>query len=163
MKKIMLIRHGAAETNIKIRDIDRTLTSKGIQNSFSLGRFIKDSNNLPDLIISSNAIRAKITADNLILGGNLDSKFLIENSIYGGNSAYLLYLLSEQSNNYNTICLVGHEPHFSTFIYNMTNYDKFSLNTANLAVLDIKIDKWENIEYKKGILSLLITPNELKL
>ena len=163
MKKLMLIRHGSTQNNSKVKDIERQLTQQGIEDSLSLGKFIRESNSVPDLIISSSAQRAKTTANNLIAGGTLKSIFLVEEAIYGGNSNFLLYLLSEQDNSYNNICLVGHEPHFSTFIYNMTNCNNFILNTANLAIIDVEIEKWEHIEYKKGILSLHITPNELKL
>ena len=163
MKTLMLIRHGAAQIQSGLNDFDRPLTTSGVENSLSLGQFILESKNIPDLIISSTAKRAKGTAENIIKGGKLGSDLLFEDSIYGGNSSFLLYLLSEQKNSYNNICLVGHEPHFSNFIYNITNKKNFIFETANLVIIKLNIKKWENVNYKKGRILLIIKPNELKL
>ena len=163
MKKLLIIRHGDAPLNNLLNDHNRPLSKQGVLDTQLIGRYILEKKIVPDLIISSSAKRTISTAENIIYGGNLENKYFVNSSIYGGDSSFLLYLLSEQKNIYKTICLIGHEPHFSTFICNMTNNNKITFKTANLAVLDIDIVKWEHIEYKKGILSLHITPNELKL
>jgi phosphohistidine phosphatase len=163
VKKLLILRHAHAPLNKSLADHDRSLSERGVLDSQLIGRFILDKNIAPDLIISSSAKRALSTSENIIYSGNLKNDFVVKPTIYASDSSFILNLLSEQKNKYETICLVGHEPHLSTFIYNMTSCNNFILNTANLAIIDVEIEKWEHIEYKKGILSLHITPNELKL
>ena len=45
----------------------------------------------------------------------------IEKLIYGGSVNTLISLLNKQNDRHNTICLVGHEPIFSSFVEKITN------------------------------------------
>ena len=117
MKSIIIFRHGSANSNIGCeKDYDRTLTPRGIKDAEKMGRYLSGKKIKPDLLLSSSAIRARKTAEAAHAAGDWKSKFFLEPKIYGGSPYFLLDLIKEQDNHHDSICLVGHEPNFSSFI-----------------------------------------------
>ncbi len=162
MKKILVLRHATAEYKQNTIDHDRKLTSSGYCDSKIIGKYLAKINNIPDLVITSSAIRALSTAQNAMSSGSWKSTLKINPTIYGGGPKSLLYLLAEQNDKYNSICLVGHEPNFSAFIAEMTDGIYRVLETCNIALIELKINSWSEIQFNKGILSWLIKPESLK-
>ena len=162
MKKVLVLRHAKAENACRIQDHDRELHPLGVSDSKLIGKYIASINSIPNLVISSSAIRAHSTAKNVINAGSWQSKLLVNPSIYGGKPEYLLYLLAEQSDQYESVCLVGHEPNFSQFISLSTDEIYRPFGTANIALIDFNIDTWSDIKFGEGILSWLISPKSLK-
>tara|TARA_B110000116_G_C16445178_1_gene406713 strand:+ start:111 stop:605 length:495 start_codon:yes stop_codon:yes gene_type:complete len=163
MKRLLIFRHAEAEFNSKILDHDRALTPSGNRDSKEVGKYISKTKFMPDLIISSSATRALKTAENAALSGKWNSDFIKKHGIYNGDTQYLQHLLSEQKNTYNTICLVGHEPHFSNLISLLTNTTDRTLDTSSIALLSLNINRWQDVALGSGILTLLFNPKELKL
>ena len=72
MKSIILFRHGHAGWNNNIfgKDFDKPLTLVGIEEAKKMGKYLSKSNEIPDLIISSTANRAKTTMEFAYNSGN---------------------------------------------------------------------------------------------
>jgi len=163
VKTIIIFRH--ASTNVATEyqiDYDRTLTPRGIKDAEKMGRYLSDKDNKPDLVLCSSAVRARTTAETAHAAGNWKSNFFLEPKIYGGNPSFLLDLIKEQNNSHNSICLVGHEPNFSSFIakaINTTTYINFP--TAAIAKIDFDIEKWTKIDFGIGALDWLTYPKNL--
>jgi phosphohistidine phosphatase len=160
MKQVCILRHAEASLKSKT-DHDRPLTFKGKKDSLNIGKHILDINCIPDLVITSSAIRALSTAKNTISGGKWNSELIVDSKIYGGSPDYLLFLLAKQDNKYESICLVGHEPNFSNFIYMSTN-KYVTLKTCSIGIINFNINKWDDITLDNVILSWLINPKSLK-
>jgi len=62
MKRLILVRHGKAEPS-KGLDFNRNLISLGEERSREMARLLKSMGLIPDLIISSSAMRTKQTAE----------------------------------------------------------------------------------------------------
>ena len=116
MKNIIIFRHGSTNDAIKHqRDYDRTLTPRGLKDAEKMGRYLLEKNSTPDLVLSSSAVRARQTAEKAHTEGGWKSKFFLEPKIYGGNPYFLLDLIKQQDNKYNSICL-------SIIYYNISIY-----------------------------------------
>ena len=163
MKTIIIFRHGNANTTAEYeRDYDRTLTPRGIKDVEKMGCYLSEKNSKPDLVLSSSAIRARKTAETAHVVGNWRSKFFLEPKIYGGNPCFLLDLIKEQDDSYRSICLVGHEPNFSSFIAKVINANAYiNFPTAAMAKIDFNIKEWSRIDFGIGILDWLTHPKEL--
>jgi len=163
MKKIIIFRHASANNATEYQeDYDRTLTPRGIKDAEKIGCYLSAKNSKPDLVLSSSAVRAKQTAETAHATGNWKSSFFLEPKIYGGDPCFLLDLIKEQKNSYNSICLIGHEPHFSSFIgklINSTTYIYFP--TAAVAKINFNIREWSRIDFGIGVLDWLIHPKDL--
>jgi len=162
MKSVLLFRHGQAgwENNIFGKDYDKPLTPNGIKDAEKMGVYLSKINNIPDLIISSSANRAKTTMELAYKGGGWKSKINFETKIYGGNPNFLLELINKQNNKYDSICLFGHEPNFSHFI-SLATEEYQILNTASVAKINFKTNQWKKVRFKEGYLDWLINPTKL--
>ena len=163
MKSIIIFRHGSANNATEYqKDYDRTLTPRGIKDAKKMGCYLLEKKSKPDLLLSSSAVRARQTAEIAHTTGNWKSKFFLEPKIYGGNPYFLLDLIKQQNDIYNSICLVGHEPDFSNFITKLTNtYIDFP--TASMAKIVFNIKEWVRIDFEIGTLDWLTHPRDLTL
>ena len=62
MKKLILVRHGKSSWDFPVKDIDRDLIEKGIQNSISVAKISLNLIDSNSVLWSSNATRAHKTA-----------------------------------------------------------------------------------------------------
>ena len=128
-----------------------------------MGQYLLAKDQIPDLIISSTAVRAKTTAQLAIESANWRSKFILERGIYGGTPKYLLDLVHSQDDQYTSLCFVGHEPNFSSFIYQATGKGYLNFTTANMAKINFNVDLWIKVEFLKGKLEWHQQPKNLKI
>ena len=63
MKSVILFRHGKSDWNASYgSDHERPLSKRGVHAAMRMGRFLAEKNQIPDLVISSTALRAQSTA-----------------------------------------------------------------------------------------------------
>ena len=114
MKKIFLIRHAKSDwNNPEIKDIERPLNDRGYSNANQMSKGFKT---IPDLIVSSPAIRAISTA--LIFAGNLNydpNKIQIRKELYETSVKDYLSVIHQLDDQYNTMMLFAHNPTISNF------------------------------------------------
>ena len=159
---IILFRHGKSDWNANYEsDHNRPVSKRGTKAAKKMGRYLRNIDQVPDLIISSTALRARNTAEIAINAGKWSSKLVLEKKIYESNVETLISIISKQSDEYNSICLVGHEPTFSSFIERCNNSTWSRFPTASMAQIDFNINSWYDINLKFGSLVWLIRPKEL--
>ena len=153
MKSVILFRHGQAgwRNNIFGKDYDKPLTPIGKKEAEKMGEYLSELNYTPDLIISSTANRAKNTMELAYKAGDWKSTINFERKIYGGNPNFILELINKQNNKYDSICLVGHEPNFSSFV-SLTTGEYKIFNTASMAKIDFETNQWQDVSYNQGYL-----------
>lgn len=163
MKSVILFRHGKSDWNASYgSDHDRPLNSRGIKAAKKMGLYLSTKDQIPDLVISSTATRAKTTAQLAMESANWTSKFILESGIYGGSPDYLLELIHAQKNKYDSLCLVGHEPNFSSFISIATSQDYLNFTTANMAKINFDVDSWIKVQFSIGNLEWHQQPKNLE-
>ena len=155
MKTAILFRHSEA-SNAYGSDYGRPLTEDGIKIAKEMGVYLYNINIIPDLIISSSALRAKTTAILAKDSGEWDSDFKLEKGIYGGNPDFIIDLLSNQNNNLDSICITGHEPHLSSLICKISNEDYIEFPVASIAKIDFMVDDWNDINFNNAIIDKII-------
>ena len=178
MKSIILFRHGHAGWNNNIfgKDFDKPLTSVGIDEAKKMGEYLSKSNEIPnpnnisngqlnysieldEQIISSDMLVFKINISDGI--SNWESIINFEEKIYGGNPDFLLNLINKQNNSYDSVCLIGHEPNFSSFV-SLTTGEYKIFYTASMAKINFETNNWEKISFNQGFLDWIVSPGEIK-
>ena len=163
MKSVILFRHGKSDWNASYgSDHERPLSKRGVHAAMRMGRFLAEKNQIPDLVISSTALRAQSTAKLAINSANWDSKIVLEGGIYGGSPDYLLNLIHAQSDSSNVLCLVGHEPNFSNFISIATHEDYINFTTANMAKINFTAKRWTEVQFGTGSLEWHQQPKKIE-
>ena len=162
MKTILLFRHGKSEISTDFcKDHDRSLVSEGIKEAGRMGIYLARINALPDLVISSTALRAITTSDIAMKKGKWTCPMIQEGGIYGGSPSFLLNLVQNQDDKFSSICLVGHEPNFSSFIVQSTDSNYRCFPTASMAKIDFDVNRWEHITMGFGNFDWQVQPNKL--
>ena len=162
MKSIILFRHGKSNWNAPYdSDHDRPLSKRGIHAAMKMGKFLAESDQIPQLVISSTAVRARTTAELAMKSASWRSQFTLERGIYGGSPDFLLELVHAQDEDIDCICLVGHEPNFSSFISKATQEDYLNFTTANMAKINFEVKNWLQVQFGKGSLEWHQQPKRL--
>ena len=165
MKTLLLMRHAKSswkESNIP--DHDRPLNRRGKHDAPLMGKLLRDQKMNLDLIISSTALRAETTASLIAKAIRYKGKIILDKSIYNAEPMDLLTLLSNSSDEYNSILLVGHNPTMEETVQMITNSPELTMATSAIAHLTLSIDTWTDLKEKQTFSSKLEnfwTPKEL--
>ena len=162
MKSILLFRHGKSNWKAQYEnDHERPLSKRGVKAAKLMGKYVFQIKQVPDKIISSTALRAKITAELAVKFGNWNSDFSLDSDIYHCSLETLQTIVANQDPYINYICLVGHQPTFSFFLNEIAGENLLTFPTASMARINLTVDRWKEIEPGKGFLSWFKSPKEL--
>ena len=157
MKTLYLIRHAKSDwTNPELKDIERYLNERGYSNANMMSTKF---DRVPDLIISSPAIRAMSTA--LIFARNLNynaNNIVIKQELYESSVQDYLSVINSIDNNFNTVLLFAHNPTISDVAQTLTQALPMDMPTCAIAGIKFDIIDWEKA--KKGELVLFDYPKK---
>lgn len=161
MKKILIMRHAKSDwSDGSIRDYDRPLNHRGEKAAPLIGKHIKKQNLTPDLIISSPALRARMTAEAVAEKCEYDNDIVWNENFYFGHTNEVIKALRNVDEKYKSVMVFGHNPTWSDLAERLTG-DFFGMKTADVAVLEFD-DKWKKLDDKKCKLINYLSPKELK-
>lgn len=147
-KKILQItRHAKSNWDYdNIADIDRPLKAKGILRSYQVSHKIKQENLIPDILITSPAIRALHTA--IIFARVLEvslTKLSVNQLLYDSSSRQILELIMHTSDDINTIMIFGHNPDFTNMVNHFARTRIGNLPTGSSVSFVFNTNTWKNI------------------
>ncbi len=151
-KKLILVRHAKSLHEPYVNgDIERHLAPRGYEDALESALWLKSHNHVPELFVSSPAIRAYSTA--LIFanacGIKPDSIFLSDH-IYEARVETLLYLVNSLPENFQSIALFGHNPGFTDLVNVLCGPTLPHLPTSGVVVLESPSTSWSAIEPGEG-------------
>ena len=123
MKTLYLIRHAKSDRSLaEISDIDRPLNERGYADAHKMSLIFKNKNIIPDIIISSPAIRALSTALIFCRTLKLDPKTIeINQQLYDTSVKEYLRCITQTDNKFKTVFLFGHNPTITNMANELTN------------------------------------------
>lgn len=160
MKTLYVLRHAKSSwKDMSLSDFDRPLNKRGKKAAPFMGELMKKMDLIPEVIISSPAMRAKTTAKLVKESAQIDAEILFNESIYGASSNGLLYIVSSFNDAYNSVMIVGHNPGFEGIVQILAGeYQR--MPTAALAVIDLDIESWNEAKQNCGTLREILRPKE---
>ena len=161
MKKLIVIRHGKSTWEMQVRDHDRVLAQRGIDDAHLIGAALKDAQINPDIIWSSTAARALQTAT--IVSEYIDYqlfKLKLKRELYTFDSSELLDVISTCDDSMDTLIIFSHN-HGITDLVNLLGTTKFdNVPTAGVVAIDFKSKSWKSLE--NGITKFHIFPKLIR-
>jgi phosphohistidine phosphatase len=163
-KTLLVLRHGKSSWEFaELSDHDRPLNNRGKRDAPRIGRKLLEEGLIPQLIISSPAVRAYATAEKVAKACGYDGKITVESSLYGSGYTEYLNVLQIQNDQYDLIMLVGHNPHTEQLLELLTG-KMITMPTCSVAHLNLYIKSWKEVNAKtKGKLINIWRPKELNL
>jgi phosphohistidine phosphatase len=148
MKTLCLIRHSkSAWDNQGISDFERGLNSRGKHDAPLMAKIIREKKIIPDLIISSPAIRAITTAKIFAEVVNYPIENIITNEyIYEAGIRELMETVRAIDDSKTHVMLFGHNPGITTFSNLLGSEYISNMPTCSIAGLELNINSWKEVE-----------------
>jgi phosphohistidine phosphatase len=159
MKTLTLVRHAKSDWGQPgLADHDRPLNERGLRDAPEMGRRIRERGAIPDLIVSSTALRARTTAGLIAEALGLDAaSVVLEERLYGSSPETILRVVGELDGEVGRVMVVAHNPGISEFAHDLTGSGG-DLPTCAVVELDFDVDEWAEIEFEPPAASRLDTP-----
>lgn len=162
MKTLYLVRHAKSDwDNAELLDIERPLNKRGYRDAHTISIWLKNQKIIPELLISSNAIRAISTA--LIFSRNLktdSSKIIIAPNLYETNEKEYLKIIQSIDNSKKSAMLFAHNPTLTLLANYLTMPFTDNIPTCAVVGLKIKSNTWKDFEQEKAELFLFEYPKK---
>ena len=161
MKTLFLLRHAKSSwKQPEMHDHDRPLNKRGKKEAPKVGQYIKESDLLPDLILSSTARRAQETARSVAEESGFSKPIDLHQDLYLSDPACYLDILHCLSDEVNRVLVVGHNPDLELLLTLLTDVTTH-LTTAALAQIDLPISSWQELsEATDGRLVSIWSPRQ---
>ena len=149
MKTLLLMRHAKSDWSADYgRDHDRPLNDRGVRSAEAMGRLLRDEGQVPELVITSTAVRARTTAELASRAGDWDCEIVLEPRLYG-SGADTVVTVAAAAPSASPLMLVGHQPTWSILASVLTG-ERVEMKTATVAVTHFDIEDWSHLPAARG-------------
>ncbi len=161
MKRIYIMRHGKAEwTRDDMEDFDRPLKPRGRKAAAFMGSLLAVHQEIPELIISSTARRAKETTEALLEAVENRIDVTYEDGLYMPQISHMVNLLRGLDASVDSVMLIGHNPACEQLVAHLVSQGDLQmyLPTCGLVCLDADIDTWMDVDSESARMKWFLVP-----
>ena len=146
MKTLLVLRHAKSSwSDSALDDHERPLNKRGQRDAPRMGELVREYGLIPDVIISSDALRARLTAEAVAEAARYAGEILLDPRLYMAGPADILSLLASVREHAGTVMIVGHNPGLEKLVEQLTG-ERHDLPTAALAQIGLPIDQWRDLK-----------------
>jgi phosphohistidine phosphatase len=163
MKTLLVLRHAKTQSDAPAGDHARKLTERGQRNAAAMGAYIHTLIGTPDAIITSDATRARQTAEIVATAVDFAAPLTVEPGIYAADLDALLAVVRRIPDEARSAIIVGHNPGFEELAEALTgNHDPgIRLPTSGLAFFEFGVERWDAVRAGTGRLREVATPRTI--
>lgn len=163
MKHLYLIRHAKSDWSEESQsDFDRGLNQRGQRDLLLMANALKEKKILPDLILSSSAKRAELTAKGLAENIKYTGKIHYTDDLYTAVPLQVIDMIKEIKDKYDTVFIFGHNPELTELTDLMFEDYIDNVPTLGIVALNIPIKHWKKFKAEKAKLDFFIYPKMFK-
>ena len=159
MKTLYLARHAKSSwKSPELMDIDRPLNKRGKRDAPIMGEALNQKGVNIDLIVTSPANRARLTAESIAKEiGYKKKNIVVDDDLYEFSSSGLIKVIQQFDNEFDSVMMFGHNPGFTTLNNSLT--DQYIDNIPTGGIVCIQFDlKWNKIKSNTGKTQFFIYP-----
>jgi phosphohistidine phosphatase len=119
------------------------LNKRGKKEAPKVGKYLKENDLVPDLIISSTARRAHDTAQAVLEESGFDGEVDLYKDLYLSDTSCYLDILRSLPDNAKRALVVGHNPDMEAMLTLLTDVSDH-MTTAALAQIDLPISSYKS-------------------
>ena len=161
-KRLVLIRHAKSDwSDSSLRDFDRPLNKRGNRDAPRMGKLLGQQGVRPDLIISSDALRARITAELIAreVGYPL-ADIRLSHALYLAAPATLLAALAEVDESLRCVALVAHNPGMTDLANQLSDARIDNLPTSGIFMTELDEGKWSDFGRRQARFAGFLSPKQ---
>ena len=162
MKTLLVLRHAKSSWNDPaLDDHERPLNTRGRRDGPRMGELVRQYGLIPELVISSDAVRARLTAEAVAEAAHYAGEILLDRHLYMASPADIVSVFRKIAGNAEIVMIVGHNPGLEELVEQLTG-EQQDLPTAALAQIVLPIDQWRDLKLStRGTLLGYWRPKEL--
>ena len=163
-KTIYVVRHAKSSwDNLALSDHDRPLLPVGIKKTNRIIQYLRSKKILPELFISSSAVRAFKTATLIAKGIGYETDDIDKRKeLYHAGIDEIYQELFSIDNSVNSVMIFGHNPTFTYFVNNFVSPEIDNLPTSGVVSVEFKAKSWVSIANAKFKIKFVVYPRMLK-
>jgi len=166
MKKLWIMRHAKSDwSDTALTDYQRPLNKRGKKDAPMMGKWMASYAAIPEMIISSPARRAELTARAVAEACDYAGEDIVWwEDFYMGEVLTTLEYLKKIPGKIDHVLLIGHNPVLEELVSLLTsdNHLHIKIPTAALVLLQTYAETWRNISPGRFELQGLLTPKLIK-
>src|SRR5258708_28191191 len=166
MKKLYLVRHAKSSwDNLDLADFDRPLNNRGEIDDAGMGKRLKERGVHPDLMISSPAVRALATCQEMARAIGYDErKIVVDKRLYHADEEQLLSVVKQLSRHVGemeAVVLFGHNPGLTEFANRLLDDTIDNIPTCGIVAGDLNIKSWKEASWACGEREFFELPKQI--
>ncbi|MGB3181662.1 MAG: histidine phosphatase family protein [Cyclobacteriaceae bacterium] len=152
MKTLYIVRHAKSSwKDDSLDDFDRPLNKRGNRDAPAMAERLKKANVKPDMLISSPANRALLTANYIAQGiGVKQEDIRTDEDMYLADPQTILNIAKQVSDDVNTLMIFGHNPGLTMFANEVADTDIDNIPTTGIVRVSFAAKKWKELDWGKG-------------
>jgi len=145
MKTVLLMRHAKSSWKHEdLKDIDRPLNKRGKRDAPKMGEKLAKKKKTPQLILCSNAKRARQTAKAVAKASGYDGKIKRYSELYLAEPQAYIDALRQTPDELDSAMVIGHNPGLESLLQQLSGRVE-TLSTSAIAFVDLPIDSWKEV------------------
>jgi phosphohistidine phosphatase len=160
VKTLLLIRHGNAEQGERgSRDFDRHITRLGNRNAAHAGKYLANNKLMPDLLLCSQAVRAKETAEVIASQLKFSERHIrYEEELYEASVRTLFTAVNNIDEKYGRVAMIAHNPGLTYLADYLTTAPLGNMVPASIVVIKFENMTWAEVSQNSGQFEGYIDP-----
>lgn len=159
MKNLYLIRHAKSDWSDESKsDFERGLNKRGQRAIFTMADALKKKKVMPDIILSSSATRAKLTAKGLASEIGYNGKIKYIDALYMAEPLDVISIIKEIKDKYDNVFIVGHNPETTELTDLMLDDYIDNVPTLGIVAFELPIKHWNKFKPETAKLNFYIYP-----
>ena len=161
MKTLYLVRHAKSSWEFNVDDHQRPLSERGLTDAPRMGAHIRGQIELPQRVISSDAVRAKTTALLYLKElGIPEEELQLDSRLYDFSGNKLDSVIKACDDSIDRLMIFGHNHALTHWVNRYGDLEIDNVSTAAFTAIRFKTDHWSQI--RQGETLLYIKPKHLK-
>lgn len=159
MKRLLIMRHAKSDWSTAAPDHERPLNRRGRRSAKAIGRLLTRMGEVPDLVYTSTALRARTTVELAAAAGEWDTEIELKDELYGTSPDGALRVVSGAPD-VPSLMLVGHQPAWGGLVAEITG-GAVQVKTATVVGIELYAADWADAERARGEILYVLQPRLL--
>ncbi len=155
MPLLLVMRHAKSDWDAATLDHDRPLNPRGVRSAAAMGELLAKMGEVPDLAVSSSAVRARTTLEGAIAGGAWPTRTAIDEALYATTVDRALRVASQADDTVERQMIVGHEPTWGALVAQLTG-GSVAMRTATIVGIEVGSRGWATLPTDSGTIRFVL-------
>lgn len=156
MRRLLVMRHAKSDWDAGTTDHERPLNRRGRRSAELMGELLAGADEVPDLALTSTAVRARDTVERAALAGGWQTPIEAHGALYLSSVSGTLDVLATAPD-VAAVMLVGHQPTWGALVRQLTGAE-VRVRTATVVALDLEVGSWGGVRDARGAIAFVLQP-----